>query len=130
MRIIKPSFELILEVLDIQFSILESFPPQIHVQATGTVPSKGWTRPQLIPYTYIQLPPDGIYDYAFVAIPPRQVAAQVLSRISTRLQEVPQGAKGIRVHASLNSKEILIPQDEPACPEAGMVMAGGRRATV
>ncbi len=70
MRIAKPSLQLILEVMDIHLRIFESFPPQIHVTVTGAVPSKGWSRPQLLPYTYVQFPPDGIYDYDLSPSPP------------------------------------------------------------
>ena len=70
MRIVKPSLQLILEVMDIHLRIFESFPPQIQVTVTGAVPSRGWSHPQLLPYTYVQPPPDGIYDYDFVAAPP------------------------------------------------------------
>ena len=70
--------------------------------------------PQLLPDTYVQFPPDGIYDYDFVAAPPEDVAAQVLTRITATLQGLPQGAQGIRVHASLNSKEALISPHDSA----------------
>src|SRR5205807_7468964 len=57
---------------------------------------------------------DGIYDYDCVAAPPKDVAAQVLTRITATVQGLPQGAKGIRVHASRNSQEALIsPHDSP-----------------
>ena len=52
----KPSLQLILEVMDIHLRILESFPPQIRVTVTGAVPSRGWSHPQLLPYTYVQFP--------------------------------------------------------------------------
>ena len=81
-------------------------------------PAKGWSHPQLIPYTYVQPPPDGIYDYDFVAAPPGDVAAQVRTRITATVKSLPQGAKGIRVHASLNSKEALISLNDPARTEA------------
>jgi hypothetical protein len=118
MRIVQPSSQLILEVMDIRLRILESFPPQIHVTVTGAVPSKGWSSPQLIPYTYVQFPPDDIYDYDFVAVPPRDVAAQALTRITATLQGLPQDVRGIRVHASLNSKEVLIAPHDALGTEA------------
>ena len=130
MRIVQPSLQLILEVMDIHLRILESFPPQIRVTVTGAVPSKGWSHPQLLPYTYVQFPPDGIYDYDFVAAPPEDVAAQVLTRITATLQGLPQGAKGIRVHASLNSKEALISPHDSASTEAGTAMGGGMPAAI
>ena len=68
MRIVKPSLQLILEVMDIHLRILESFPPQIRVTVTGAVPSRGWSHPQLLPIPTSSFP-DGIYDYDFVAAP-------------------------------------------------------------
>ena len=56
--------------------------------------------------------------------PPEDVAAQVLTRITATLQGLPQGAKGIRVHASLNSKEALISPHDSASSEAGTAMGG------
>jgi len=130
MRIVKPSLQLILEVMDIHLRIFESFPPQIQVTVTGAVPSRGWSHPQLIPYTYVQPPPDGIYDYDFVAAPPKDVAAQVLTRITATAKGLPQGAKGIRVYASLNSKEALISPNDFACTETGTSMGEGMPAAV
>jgi len=83
-----------------------------------------------VPYTYVQPPPDGIYDYDFVAAPPRDVAAQVLTRITATAKGLPQGAKGIRVHASLNSKEALISPNDFACTETGISMGEGMPAAV
>ena len=57
--------------------------------------------------------------------PPEDVAAQVLTRITATLQGLPQGAKGIRVHASLNSKEALISPHDSASTAAGTAMGGG-----
>ena len=41
------------------------------ITATGQVPMPGWSNPELVPYIYIQAPPDGIYDFDFVGEPPR-----------------------------------------------------------
>jgi hypothetical protein len=111
----------ILEITELNVSILESFPPQLKVLAKGTVPSAGWTNPQLIPYVYIQAPPDGIYDFDFVATPPKGVAAQVVSPIRVSATLPGQGVKGIRVHASLNAKEILLNTEESPCKETQAV---------
>lgn len=107
----------ILEITDLHVSILESFPPQIRVTAFGTVPTGGWTNPQLVPYTYVQAPPDGIYDFDFVATPPTEPATQVISPIRVRMTVTDQNIKGIRAHASLNSKEVLVNAQDSSCEE-------------
>jgi hypothetical protein len=102
----------VLEITEVNVAILESFPPQLQVTVFGTVPSTGWSNPQLVPYTYIQAPPDGIYDFDFVANPPKDVVAQTIGPIRVRSQFFADGVKGIRVHASLNCKEVVLnPKD-------------------
>ena len=59
----------VLEVQNVKLSILKSFPPKLSITAFGTVPTSGWKDAELIPYVYIQPPPNGIYDYDFVAEP-------------------------------------------------------------
>jgi hypothetical protein len=100
--------EKILEVTEIKLTLLESYPPQLQILATGTVPTTGWTNPQLVPYTYIQAPPDGIYDFDFVAVPPTEVVAQVITPISVKYEWSAQCVKGVRIHASTNSQVALL----------------------
>jgi hypothetical protein len=54
------------------------------ITASGTVPSAGWSNPQLAPYTYVQAPPDGIYDFDFVATPPKEFTGLPLIEIFTK----------------------------------------------
>jgi hypothetical protein len=98
----------VFEITDLRVGVLESFPPQYEVTVRGAVTSTGWTNPQLRPYTYVQAPPDGVYDFDFVATPPKEVATQVITPI--RLRVVLPGAdiNGIRVHAAQNSKEVIM----------------------
>lgn len=106
--------KLILEVHTVQLSVLESEPPKLRIVASGTVPSTGWTQPQLIPFVYIQPPIDGIYDFSFVAQEPKGTVPQVITPITADylLDPIPDALKGVRVNASLNSKVIrLKPQD-------------------
>jgi hypothetical protein len=100
--------EKILEVTEIKLALLESYPPQLQILATGTVPSTGWSNPQLVPYTYIQAPPDGIYDFDFVATPPTEIVAQVITPICVKYEWYAQGVKGVRLHASTNSQVALL----------------------
>lgn len=101
----------VLRVRSVELALLEkSEPPQLAITAQGTVPTPGWTAPELIPYVYIQQPPDGIYDFDFVAEPPGGITTQVLTPITVRhtVQSVPVGLKGVRIHASTNSQEALL----------------------
>lgn len=104
------------EITDLQLSVFESFPPQIQVTAFGTVPTGGWTNPQLVPYTYVQAPPDGIYDFDFVATPPDGMATQAITPIRVRTTLTDENIKGIRVHAALNFKEVILATSD--APEA------------
>ncbi|NJR61810.1 MAG: hypothetical protein HC769_25070 [Cyanobacteria bacterium CRU_2_1] len=114
---VRQTMQKILEITEINVAILESFPVQLQVTVLGTVPSTGWSNPQLIPYSYVQAPPDGIYDFDFVATPPREISAQVISPIRARTILFQEGVKGIRVHASLNFKEFLLEPEDASCME-------------
>jgi hypothetical protein len=102
--------EKILEVAEIELAVLESFPPKLRITASGTVPTGGWSNPKLDPYIYIQAPPDGIYDFNFVADPPEGVATQVISPIEATfiMENLTSDVKGVRIHASQNSKTALL----------------------
>ncbi|MDQ3185105.1 MAG: hypothetical protein M3Q16_01300 [Pseudomonadota bacterium] len=105
----------ILEVTEVKLAILESFPPQLRISASGNVPTGGWSNPRLVPYIYIQPPPDGIYDFDFVADPPEGIATQVISPIEVVhvWKDLPDRLKGVRIHASQNSKTALLEMGKP-----------------
>lgn len=105
----------ILEVTQVELTVLESFPPQLRIAASGTVPTAGWCGPRLVPYIYIQPPPDRIYDFDFVADPPEGSAAQVISPIDAVYvwKDSPKRLKGVRIHASQNSKTALLETGKP-----------------
>jgi hypothetical protein len=103
-----PASTQVFEITDLHVGILESFPPQLDITVRGTVTSTGWTNPQLQPYTYVQAPPDGVYDFDFVATPPKDVATQVITSIRVRVVLPGAGINGIRVHAAQNSKEVIL----------------------
>ncbi|WP_404789131.1 hypothetical protein [Altericista sp. CCNU0014] len=96
----------VLEVIEVKLFPLRTFPAKLKISASGTVPTGGWSHPQLVPFTYIQAPPDGIYDFDFVAEPPDGSATQAITPIAAEFlwENLPQGLKGIRIHASANSK--------------------------
>ena len=105
---ITPSTQKVLEVTDLAVHVVESFPPQLHVSVFGTTPSPGWTNPHLVPFTYVQAPPDGIYDFDFVATPPTGIVTKVISPIRLQADLPGEGVNGIRIHASLNFKEVIL----------------------
>ncbi|SCY11301.1 hypothetical protein SAMN05216420_102337 [Nitrosospira sp. Nl5] len=105
----------ILEVTEVELAVLESFPPQLRIDASGTVPTGGWSNPRLVPYIYIQPPPDGIFDFDFVADPPEGIATQVISPIDAIYvwKDFPEKFRGVRIHASQNAKTALLEAGEP-----------------
>jgi hypothetical protein len=107
--------EKILEVNEVKLTALESFPPQLQISASGIVQTAGWSNSQLKPHIHIQAPPDGIYGFDFVADPPEEVAAQVISPIEVTdvWENLPEGVKGVRIHASQNSKTALLGFGKP-----------------
>jgi len=72
-------------VKSVSLATLRSNPPKLSISAKGSVPSGGWSDAILIPYTYIQAPPDGIYDFDFVAAPPNGPATQAFADIEANL---------------------------------------------
>jgi hypothetical protein len=100
----------ILEVTEVRLLVLKSFPPQLQIAASGTVPTSGWSNPQLVPYNYVQAPPDGIYDFDFVATPPQDIVTEVITPIRAQYTwpTFPQELVGVRIHSSTNSKVALL----------------------
>ena len=99
----------VLEVENIKLSILESLPLKLGITAFGTVPTSGWKDAELIPYVYIQPPADGIYDYDFLALQPDEPVSQVITPIvANKVELLPDNLKGVRIHASVNSKVALL----------------------
>lgn len=96
----------------VELAILKSKPPKLSIGASGRVPTAGWSAPELVPFVYVQSPPDGIYDFDFVAQPPPpdNIVAQVVSSISASLvlEKIPSGLRGVRIHAASNKKEALL----------------------
>lgn len=102
--------EIILEIAEVNLFVLKSFPSQLQIVASGIAPTSGWSNPQLVPYTYVQAPPDGIYDFDFMATPPQDIVAEVITPI--RAQYIwpifPQELSGVRIHTSTNSQVVLL----------------------
>jgi hypothetical protein len=99
--------QLVLQITAIDTVCEEGVSPQVQSTVYGTVPSTGWVQPRLAPYTYVQVPPDGIYEFDFVAFSPQGGAARVMTPIRTTVVW-PQSARGIRVYASTNAQDSVL----------------------
>jgi len=98
----------VLKVIDVQLTLLKSFPPQLHITALGLVGSAGWTNPRLLPRFYIDFPKDGIQDFDFAADPPKGISVlPVLPIAASEFWENPplDKLRGVRIHSSSNSVE-------------------------
>ena len=107
--------EKILEVLDVELFVLENHPPKLRISASGNIPGEGWTNPRLEPFVFIQPPPDGIYDFDFVADPPNQEpATDAITPIGVvhLWDPLPPDAKGVRIHVKHDSKKALLGNSE------------------
>lgn len=80
---------------------------RIVIVAVGTVPTGGWSNPKLDPWLYVTPPPDGIYDFDFVATPPASgmIVTQVITKViaSYVIWAPPKGFAGVKVHSQSNS---------------------------
>ena len=101
--------EKILEVQGISV-VLDNNPPVFIIKSSGNVTSSGWKNPELVPHSFEQPPPDGIYDFDFVAESPSDISLPVVMPIETELnqRQIPSNLKGIRIHASTNTKEFIV----------------------
>ena len=98
---------LITEVTHVSVSFLESQPPTMVVQASGKVPTGGWSNPTLSRVVYVMPPEDGIQDYEFMATPPSDAAIDVISPVEAadHWHNPPKWVKGVRVKSATNSME-------------------------
>lgn len=103
-------FQLIYSVDSMTFKRDVSKSVQLTILASGTVTTSGWSNAELQPFSYIQPPQDGIYDYSFVATPPDGIVLQVLTPISVSydIQRIPDDMKGVRIHTKTNQMSALL----------------------
>ena len=101
---------LVREVTDVSISILEKEPPILVVQASGTVPTGGWSNPGLSRVVYVAEPADGIQDYEFMATPPSGMAPDVITPVHAKdsWDNPPDWIKGVRVRSATNSMEEAV----------------------
>ena len=83
---------------------------RVELRASGDASTPGWTLAQLT-LEERRAPIDGIYDFDFVASPPTNIMAQVITPISVGPQawRAPKGLRGIRVHSKTNVVVAMLP---------------------
>lgn len=110
----------VLDVDQIDVSLIKTMPPQLLIVASGHVPTTGWSKPALSPWFYIRVPDDGVQDFDFVAEEPHGHAGDVVLPITaeTTISRDPQNywgpghpLRGVRIHARSNTKEHLFDQE-------------------
>jgi len=101
----------IYRVEHVQLTFLALNGPRIVlVSAYGATNTTGWSHFRLQPYIYVQPPPDGIWDFVFVADPPSGIALDVISHASaTYVWTLGKSEfKGVRVHSATNTVERVV----------------------
>jgi hypothetical protein len=97
--------ELIYSITSVRLALNRKNPPDLIIDADGETRSNNWTNPELQPWVYIQPPPDGIWDFDFVAEPPSRPSNPVIVPIQAQhvWKDLPPEVRGIRVHSETNS---------------------------
>ena len=91
-------------VENVSIEIIKSHPPQLQIVAEGTVSSTGFTDAMLDETIYIDPPADGVYEYSFVATPPEEAGAPLMTPIRAESLRfpLPNGLKGVSVRSETN----------------------------
>ncbi len=74
-----PRADVVASIGAVSAAPLASESPQIEVTVSGELSTGGWSEPQLVPVTYIVAPYDGIWEVYVMAIPPEEMATQVIT---------------------------------------------------
>lgn len=54
-------------VQQVSLGFTTNTPPSVVIGALGTVPTSGWSDARLVPRMYVTPPPDGLWDFDFIA---------------------------------------------------------------
>jgi hypothetical protein len=100
------------------------------ITALGMVTTTGWSQARLQPFIYVQPPPDGIWDFVFVAKPPSGIAADVVSPISTSYVWKLGGydLKGVRIHSATKTITQKVTDEPKRIAELQLEHEIGRKA--
>lgn len=90
--------------------VVKTSPNTVTVTVKAVAPTPGYSHFSLRPVTYIQAPPDGMYDLTAVGTPPGGIVAQVLTPVALTYawQTYPGELKGVRVHATGGAVEARL----------------------
>lgn len=83
----------------------------ITVKATGAVNTGGWSDAELAAWSYIVPPADGILDFDLMARMPSDdaIVTMAFEDVSASVRgPMPPWVRGVRIHASTNSTEVLL----------------------
>jgi hypothetical protein len=101
---------LVFSVQSISIQTLLSQPPHVIISFTGQATSTGWSLAELSSrFNNQHAAKDGIYEFDFVAEPPKEISLPVLTPIaaSFELFPKPNDFKGVRIYAQSNFKEQM-----------------------
>ena len=105
----------VMSVKHVGVALTKSLPPILVVSAKGEVNSGGWSNGDLVPYVYVAPPPDGVWDFDFIAQRPSGPAVTVISSISTDqpfAAVLPKWCRGVRVHSATGAMERMLDGNE------------------
>ena len=106
------SLRLVYSVDRVSIMFIKGAPPSVKISADGKVPTGGWTNARLVEISHPLPVQDGYLHYAFEAIPPTDLATQMVTLIHAEAmrQSIPPHCKGVEVRAESNTKEAPIPR--------------------
>ena len=99
----------------------------LFLHASGTVPTSGWSGFRLVPVFYLTPPPDGLWEFDFVADEPHGIVLQVISPASAAtVIAAPGWVKGVKVKSAAGSlPSPLKPAPHPVMAKtAGFLRTG------
>lgn len=102
---ITKTFTPIMKIESVALSRHQSNPPELIILVHGMVNSGGWRNIKLIPYLYIQPPPDGIYDFEMVGTKPGGIVTQAIVEVKAAYKmNYPKAreVKGVRINSRTN----------------------------
>jgi hypothetical protein len=107
------------QVDSVELTLINTKPPQVNISASGSANTTGWADAELIPFVYVQAPPNGVYDFTLVAYPPVGPAGQMITPLpepASLTEFVPLGFRGVTIHAESNTKQAFIgPESAAIC---------------
>jgi hypothetical protein len=98
--------EQVYSVKSVDIAVVDGGRRQLRVTAHGVASTAGWSQPELVATGQLA---NGIRSFTFVAVRPQGMVLQALQPISvTQVIDLPDGLRGVRVHAATNAVEALL----------------------